>query len=250
MKHSISFRAGLLSVTFLGALTACGAAGGDDQTQLTAAEPPLSGVQLPSVQLQIAGEAAAVQVLPGSSWAAPEERDYALRVQGRTLELSASSTDDGASYLELSEAEALLAALELRPEALALRAPDGRWLHSNTGELPAELAEELVGALPLALLSGDNLERIDAAVRGDAPGDTQIGVARQALRPRVGVGEGCGTTCKSDDGAQSCCCKVGDRCVTTLHTCKCELAAVVGAAAAASAAAEVLSAEPAAAATF
>jgi hypothetical protein len=37
-------------------------------------------------------------------------------------------------------------------------------------------------------------------------------------------GDGCGTTCQSGDGTQSCCCGVDEKCVTTLHTCSCQAA--------------------------
>ncbi len=44
----------------------------------------------------------------------------------------------------------------------------------------------------------------------------------------AGGGTGCGSECKSGDGAQTCCCLPGQRCVSTLNTCYCEMADRVG----------------------
>ena len=61
------------------------------------------------------------------------------------------------------------------------------------------------------------------------PGEESTGESSAALMNNGGATDNCsGASCKSDTGDQSCCCAVGDRCVKTVGTCKCEKATVIG----------------------
>jgi len=55
---------------------------------------------------------------------------------------------------------------------------------------------------------------------GAQAADERTGEVASELRPRLGAG--CATTCASDDGAQTCCCAVGDKCIKGITYCKCE----------------------------
>src|SRR5687768_14111333 len=79
------------------------------------------------------------------------------------------------------------------------------------------------GLGPLACVApgeqDDGMGDVPAEDQASADGES-TGVVTSELRN--GDGGACGTTCASDNGSQTCCCEVGDRCVKGVTFCKCE----------------------------
>lgn len=171
----------------------------------------------------------ALVLMPGTRWDDDGGRLYLVRSpDGGQLQVSRVMGPDNSAYLEVRAAERVLGAAELGTDSITLRAEDGRWLRSACGMLPPAEAQGMVEPLALALLDEQTLQLFDRALFGDTAGEGTVAAVAQPLTLhrgiRVGVGEGCGTTCQTPDGTQKCCCKVGDRCVSGATFCKCEVA--------------------------
>lgn len=173
------------------------------------------------VDLELAdGDMAQVEVLPGSSWQSPGDRDYLLKVGARELWLSGVSAEDESGYLELGEGTTSLAMVEFNSEYVALRSPEGGSLYSWIGELPEKDSLQLVDSLSLAIVEAEGLAQIDEAVIGEPslPGST-FGKATKALQiNKIAVTAGASCT----KNGSKCVCKVGQRCTTHGPSCDCE----------------------------
>lgn len=75
-------------------------------------------------------------------------------------------------------------------------------------------------ALALFACAAPSEQELEAAAQ---PGQEQTGEAESELRIRQNNG-GCAVTCSSDDGTQTCCCDVGQKCVKGIKYCECKSA--------------------------
>lgn len=170
-----------------------------------------------------------VTLLPGSTGTANGDAQYLVRVLERELQVSRVAGTEGSDYLEVFEGATELGKLELGADSMTLETPDGRSLYSAAPMLPAREALALVEPVALTLLDARSIDAFDAVLFAATSGRDGIGVSRQALsRAVAGTCPGASCTNSVAPLMQTCCCNVGDRCVSTTNTCYCEPATRFG----------------------
>lgn len=165
-----------------------------------------------------AGQEVDVVLLPGSSTTAEGDARYLVQAEDRTVELSKVSGPEGWTWLEVTVGDEVLGSMESSADYLSLTGPDGRVVRSTANVLPRSDVDQLVDPLTVTLMTGDNLERIDDVLLGDHGDRPWTMLARDTVLTCPGA------SCSNRvlPILETCCCSVGQKCVSTAYTCECK----------------------------
>lgn len=97
----------------------------------------------------------------------------------------------------------------------------------NATKMIAAAALFAFGVFACAAPSGEELPTGDGTQAPAAAGEENTDSKSDELR-KGGLGATCAVTCSSDNGAETCCCDVGQKCVKGYSFCECRTATVPG----------------------
>ncbi|AUX46316.1 uncharacterized protein SOCE26_078210 [Sorangium cellulosum] len=149
-----------------------------------------------------------------------QENSWRAVARGETYHVESATMNDGGSIEVRDGADRWLNLTWTDDGHMSLTRFDGLTSYTNSGQLVAPEAVVSEQAVMLALIEPGMMKKLLGERSAATAEDDTLGESQQALW-RIGVITVCpGAACS--EGSYTCCCKVGDRCVTGNNGCWCE----------------------------